>query len=203
MCSNFDLMRFYITQATIDELAYEKGHKRVGGLMQRSLGENDPTLFRIAQILSLSMENGETATPCFIEYMALAFHDHVIRQYGGTTQGSRPSEVRLAPWQIRRVTEFIEENLEFNPTIGDLAKLCDLSGSYFAQAFRQMMGMAPHQWVMRRRIERGKFMLKGSDSSLATISASCGFFDQSHFSRVFMRFEGYSPREWRKLNRSA
>ncbi|UCI17895.1 AraC family transcriptional regulator [Mesorhizobium sp. B2-1-8] len=199
--SSFDLLRFYISQATIDELAYEKGLKRVGGLAQPSFGEKDPIVFRMAQILAIALESPNSVSDSFVEYMALAFHEHIIHQYGGSSVSTRPSDARLAPWQIRRVTDYVETNLESNPSISDLANMCELSPSYFALAFRQMMGMAPHQWLMRRRVERAKAMLKTTNAGLAIVSTSCGFFDQSHFSRVFSRFEGYSPREWRRLNK--
>ena len=201
MNSAFDLIRFYISQSTIDELAHERGMKQVGGLIQASLGEHDSILYRMAQALGHSLEVPERVSNLFVEHAALAFLEHILHRYGGAQASSRPSEARLAPWQVRRVTDFIEENLENNPSISALAELCELSPSHFAQAFRHMMGMAPHRWLLRRRVERAKALLKGTTVALAIISTSCGFFDQSHFCRVFTRFEGVSPREWRRLNR--
>jgi AraC-like DNA-binding protein len=201
LSTSFDNVRMYIAQSTIDDLAYEKGLPRIGGLSQPICGPKDPILFRIAQLLVPALDAPNTVSQAFIEYIALAFHEHVIRFYGGSAISTRP-EMRLAPWQIRRVIELVESNLGKNHSISELAQLCELSTSHFAQAFRRTIGAAPHQWLMKRRVEHAKMMLRTTRFSLALISASCGFYDQSHFSRVFMRAEGHSPAEWRRLTRS-
>ena len=66
----------------------------------------------------------------------------------------------LAPWQMRRLREFVEAHIGTNPSITELARLCELSPSYFATAFKQTIGMSPHQWLLKRRIERAKLMLR-------------------------------------------
>jgi AraC family transcriptional regulator len=202
LSTKFDNVRAYIAQATIDDLAYERGLRSIGGLTQRIFGTKDPILFRIAQLLVPVLAAPDTVSRAFIEYISLAFHDHIIRLYGGASVSTRPYQARLAPWQVRRVTEFVEENLDQNPSISELAQLSGLSSSYFAQVFKQTMGVAPHQWLMRRRIEGAKIMLGSTDLSSVHISGACGFSDPSHFARVFMRLEGCSPREWRRLHRS-
>ncbi|WP_415764311.1 AraC family transcriptional regulator [Paraburkholderia sp. J10-1] len=102
---------------------------------------------------------------------------------------------------MRRIEEFFDAHLHGNPSILDLARQCNLSTSYFTDAFKQTTGLTPHQWLLKHRIERAKSQLRETDASLATIASNCGFFDQSHFSRVFSRLEGCGPREWRQHNR--
>ena len=197
----FDSVRCYIAQSVLDELAYERGLRRVGGLHAPSFGNRDLVLFGLVEALVAAMEEPGEDTALFADYLALAFHDHVIRTYGHARGAMRAMRGGLTPRQVRRTLELIETNLSSNPSISRLAGECDLSSSYFARAFRETMGMAPHRWLTRRRVERAKQLLQQSRSSLADIAQACGFVDQSHFSRVFSRHEGRSPGAWRRLQR--
>jgi AraC-like DNA-binding protein len=198
--TEFDNLRCYISQRTIDDLAYEKILRRAGGLVQPYFGERDPILFHLAKILVPALANPSAVSSAFVEYVALAFYEHVITAYGGVPSVGRRYG-GLPPWQIRRIVDFMEANLANDPSISELAHECNLSSSYFTQAFKQTMSMAPHQWLMKRRVERSKTMLRDTNESLAAIALVCGYWDQSHFSRVFTRFEGCSPSEWRRLQK--
>lgn len=195
----FDSVRCYIAQATLDGLAYERGLLRVGGLRAPSFGERDPVLYGLVRTLVAAMEQDGEGTALFADYLALAFHDHVMRTYGGA-QATRGIRGGLTPRQIRRTLEFVEANLSGNPSIAALARESDLSSSYFARAFRETTGMAPHQWLTLRRVERAKQLLQETGTSLADIAQACGFVDQSHLSRAFSRREGRSPGAWRRLH---
>ena len=87
--------------------------------------------------------------------------------------------------------------------INAAARECGLSSGYFTRAFRQTTGVSPHQWLIRKRVERARGLLLGNGLGLADIALVCGFVDQSHFSRVFTKFEGDSPGRWRQRNRKA
>nr|WP_321911198.1 MULTISPECIES: AraC family transcriptional regulator [unclassified Paraburkholderia] len=197
----FDNIRLYLSQSTIEEFAWQKGRRRIGGLMQREFGASDPVLFRLSQTLQAVLEKSDTASSLFVDYIALAFCEHVVMRYGNANRSNRPRRAGLAPWQMRRIEEFFDAHLHGNPSILDLARQCNLSTSYFTDAFKQTTGLTPHQWLLKHRIERAKSQLRETDASLATIASNCGFFDQSHFSRVFSRLEGCGPREWRQHNR--
>ncbi len=197
----FDNVRCYISQRAIDDLAYERGLRRVGGLRQKTFGQHDPVMFHLAQMLVPAMTHPDEVSAAFVDYIALAFHEHVITVYGGVPAGGRRRNGRLAPTQIRNIFEFIEANLTNNPSIADLARECNLSSSHFTQAFRQTMHMAPHQWLLRRRIENARDLLRETDLTIADVAVSCGFCDQSHLSRVFTRLQGRSPRDWRRLQK--
>jgi AraC-like DNA-binding protein len=60
------------------------------------------------------------------------------------------------------------------------------------------MGIAPHNWLLTRRIEVAKEQLRSSQLSLSDVALACGFADQSHFTRVFTRMVGVSPGAWRR-----
>jgi len=198
----FDSVRFYVSQAALDELAYDRGLRRVGGLHARTFGGRDPVMYGLAQALAAAMEQIGDGTALFADYVALAFHDHIIHAYGGIPVDDRKMRGGLAPWQVRRTQDFMDANLDGDPSIAQLASECRLSSSHFARAFKQTMGMPPHRWLTKRRIERAKQLLQETGSQLADIALDCGFADQSHFVRVFSQSEGHSPGMWRRLHRS-
>ena len=78
-----------------------------------------------------------------------------------------------------------------------LAREAGVSAFHFARLFKQSTGNSPHQYLLQRRLDRAKTMLRQAQMSLAEISASTGFADQSHFTKVFRRFTGVTPSEYR------
>jgi AraC-like DNA-binding protein len=104
----------------------------------------------------------------------------------------------LAPWQIRKVTSYIETNLDKPIKSGDLAALLDLNPCHFSRAFRNSFGNSPLEYVIRRRMERAQGLMLSTDAPLSQIALECGLADQAHFSRLFRRTVGESPRAWRR-----
>jgi AraC family transcriptional regulator len=196
--SAFDMVRFYMPRSALDSLAYGRGLRRVAGLRAPPLGVHDPIMHGMALAMVAGMKSVDAAQPIFVEYMALAFHAHVVHAYGSVPE-RRSSYGGLAPWQMRRVVEAVEQNPGANHTISTLAQECSLSSSHFARAFKETTGLAPHQWLTRKRIEHACRLLAQSSMELSEIALACGFVDQSHFSRVFARQEKLSPGKWRKL----
>lgn len=106
----------------------------------------------------------------------------------------------LAPWQQRRAIELMSSRLGEEISLTSLANECGLSVRHFARAFRESTGVAPHQWLLRHRVDRARELLKTKALSLADVASFCGFADQSHFTRVFKGIAGVSPGSWRRIN---
>jgi AraC family transcriptional regulator len=106
----------------------------------------------------------------------------------------------LAMWQTNRVISYIDSNLGGGIRLQDLARLVNLSASHFSRAFKSSVGVPPHRYITRRRIELACEMMRASDQALAQIAVVCGWSDQSHFCRAFRHVVGLSPHEWRRAN---
>jgi len=104
----------------------------------------------------------------------------------------------LAPWQARRAQELMNANLDGKLPLRQLAEQCGLSTRHFARAFRQSTGVPPHRWLLGRRVERAKDLMRDPALSLAEVALACGFADQSHFTRMFTTVVGVSPGVWRR-----
>jgi AraC family transcriptional regulator len=104
----------------------------------------------------------------------------------------------LCPWQIRKVANFIEANLDRPIKNGELASVVRLNTSHFGRAFRSSFGEPPHEYVIRRRVERAQGLMLSTTAPLSEIALDCGLADQSHLTRLFRRMVGQSPRSWRR-----
>ena len=107
----------------------------------------------------------------------------------------------MAPWQVRRVRAYVEERLHEALTVKQVAEAVRLSCSHFSRAFKASFGVSPHAYIMRRRIERAKRLMRTSNEPLVQIALTCGLSDQAHLSRAFRRAEGCSPSTWRRYAR--
>jgi AraC family transcriptional regulator len=106
----------------------------------------------------------------------------------------------LAPWQLGRVREYVALHLAEPLPIEQLSALVRLSASHFTRAFRVSMGMSPHTFIVRQRIEQAKRLIRQTEAPLSEIALSCGLSDQAHLTRLFTRYEGVSPGAWRRLH---
>jgi AraC-like DNA-binding protein len=103
----------------------------------------------------------------------------------------------LPPRVLRRIREYIDDNIEQRISVELLAGIANLSICYFVRAFKQSMGVTPHDYLIRRRVERTKELLFGTNMPLSEIALAAGFADQSHFARRFRQHVGISPRDYR------
>ena len=105
----------------------------------------------------------------------------------GTLPGSR----------LRRVTEYIEANLDKDLTLAELAAVVFMSRFHFARLFKYSTGVPPHRFVVRQRIARARGVLATPERSIAEISRLVGFRTASHFATVFRHVLGITPGAYR------
>ncbi|GFE85872.1 helix-turn-helix domain-containing protein [Steroidobacter agaridevorans] len=127
----------------------------------------------------------------------------ILEGLGGTeTVAKEPVRGGLSPWQIRKVTSHVDANLDRPIKNEELASLVRLNASHFGRAFRNSFGEPPHEYVIRRRVERAQGLMLSTEASLSDIALDCGLADQSHLTRLFRRIVGESPRAWRRARLS-
>jgi AraC family transcriptional regulator len=105
----------------------------------------------------------------------------------------------LARWQSRRVLRYIHDHLGGRLRMDDVARLTDLSSSYFSRAFKATIGVSYSDYVAQARLTLAKRMLLTTNKTICEIALACGLADQSHLTRFFSRAEGLPPRTWRRL----
>jgi AraC-like DNA-binding protein len=122
-----------------------------------------------------------------------------LRDDAASNAGGR-TPTRLPAWRLKRVSDYVEANLDGPLSLPALANVAGLSCMYFASQFRLATGMRPHDYVVRRRIQRAKAMLSETSTPIVDVALGVGFQSQSHFTTVFKHITGFTPQRWRTVH---
>jgi AraC-like DNA-binding protein len=112
--------------------------------------------------------------------------------------GPRRAVSALPKWRLKRVFEYVDNHISEQITLADLAATAGMSRMYFASQFRVATGVRPHEYVLRKRIERAQYLLLNTSASLVEIALSVGFQTQAHFTTIFKKIAGNTPLRWRR-----
>ena len=189
---------FYLPREALNAIADEADAPRVGDLNHKPVGIDDDTISSLGRVLLPALNYPDQASQLFVDHLLFAIGVHIAQTYGGMRPPSPPVRGGLASWQVRRAKEILCANLDGSVPLKEVARECRLSVSQFSRAFRRTMGVAPHKWLLTRRVEVAKDRLRDNQLSLPDVALACGFADQSHLTRVFTRIVGLSPGAWRR-----
>jgi len=114
-----------------------------------------------------------------------------------TTLGTSSDGHALPGSRLRRVTQYIQQNLDKDLTLAELAAVVYMSPYHFARLFKDSTGVPPHRFVVRQRIARARGVLAAPELSIAQVSRMVGFRTPSHFTTVFRRVLGITPGAYR------
>lgn len=199
--SPLNSLHFYLPRPTLDAIADEANAPSIVDLaFTPGVSIRDPILAALGGLLLPAFGHAEGVSKLLVDHLTQAAGIHIAQVYGGMKCAAGVVRGGLAAWQERRAKELLAANLAGDVSLTDLARECRLSTSHFARAFRKSTGLAPHQWLLQRRVELAKALLNEGKLSLGDIAISCGFSDQSHFTRVYTRLCGVSPGAWRRFN---
>lgn len=123
---------------------------------------------------------------------------HDVSRHAGVMH--RPRRL-LASWQVDMAMRMLRSRLAEPVTIAEIALACRLSPGYFIKAFSSTVGMAPYAWLIEQRLAMACSLIDSSVLPLAQIALDCGFSDQSHLTRTFVKRRGMTPARWRQWRR--
>jgi AraC family transcriptional regulator len=157
---------------------------------------NDRHLVSLILALQADMEDGCPAGRLFGESLGTAIAVYLGRRYGAIRTGPL-AKGGLPGYRLRRVIDYIASNLDKELSLLDLAGVAGASPHHFGELFRQSTSMSPHRYVLVRRIERAKELLRSPALTVLDVAVQTGFSDQSHFTKVFRRIVGTTPSHYR------
>lgn len=143
------------------------------------------------------LRSDELGSAVMFESLARVFLVKLIQKYGLEQDGEYAFTQSFTAQHYKQVLDYIAVHFGQTIPIEDLATQADLSTYHFSRLFKETIGRSPHQFVMAYRIEQAKKMLVTA-IPMIDIAQQCGFADQAHFSRVFKRLEGETPKAWRQ-----
>ena len=95
---------------------------------------------------------------------------------------------------IHKGIMYLEQNLNSNVSISELAAMCHVSETCFRRLFKEYSGMSPKQYVIHHKISKAQMLLESGSASVADVAAFLGFDDPSYFSRLYKKKTGHAPR---------
>jgi AraC family transcriptional regulator len=192
---------FYIPRHVINEFT-EGAELPIVSHIACEAGLVDPVIVHLAKALLPAFERPHEVNQLFLDHVVLALLSHLLDRFGDLRRPASLMKGGLSLRQKARAEAFLAANFARNVSLGEAASHCGLSRAHFARAFRQTIGIPPHQWLLRYRIDRAKAMMLDNPLSVAEVAIACGFADQSHLTRVFTRTTGLSPGAWRQEQRT-
>ncbi len=195
----FDELHIFLLNDLISECADHSPRHAEARIRSEAVPTHDPIINQLAHaFLHIETMRGPLSQ-LYLDSIGVALIAHLL---SGTNRPSVPARKRtgLPCWRLRRAMEYIDANLAECVTLPGIAQAVGLSSMHFAAQFRVTTGLRPHEYVLRRRVERAQQMLLETSLSLVEIALSVGFRSQSHFTSVFTKFIGRPPQKWKRHN---
>jgi AraC family transcriptional regulator len=160
----------------------------------------DPLIQQIGLALQTELESDEQVSNIYIESLTTTLCIHLLKYYCVTSDAKFDNHEQkgLSHWKLKQTISYIHENLDKDLSLVDISATVGMSMYYFSRQFKQSTGLAPHQYVMNCRIERAKKLLSKTNQTIEQIGSLVGFQSQSHFTNVFRKLTGITPRVYRE-----
>lgn len=156
----------------------------------------DAHAVELVQHLQAQALAGQPWGPLYTEGLSLTLASYLYARYG-VAHGA-PRERACSALPAQRLRAFIEEHLDGAIAIATLAALAGYSPDHFARLFKQRFGLSPYQYILQRRVERAKALLRDRRHSIAEVAMRCGFASQAHFHTSFKARTGVTPGVYRR-----
>jgi AraC family transcriptional regulator len=153
----------------------------------------DPVIADFASTFRAELTGDAPNGVLYAETLTVGLVLHLLANYGVAKPKVSSPRGKLNAFQLRSVIGFIDAHLGEDVSLMALARQAHVSPFHFARLFRRTVGIPPHQFVLRLRIQRAIGLMKSRTFSLAHIAAECGFHDQPHFTRAFRTVTGTTP----------
>lgn len=192
----FEVATLQLDPSTVDSII---GHAVDSNAIEfiPAVNRRDRLIHQVVLNLKDEMATGGVLGDLFVETLVATLATQLVREYSNLTPRRAAHPPGLAADRLRRVLDYINDNLGSDIRLVMLATLADVSPDHLGRAFKQAIGLSPHRYVIERRLERAKELLTTSNRPLSEIAYGLGFSSQSHFTTAFRRFLGMTPRAYR------
>jgi len=193
-----DFAHVYLRPSSFDEVIsreFDRDARRVS--LHDSLGARDPLVEALLATLANSLDADRHPSRLYWDGLMHTLVCRLLHLHSTVASVTALAPHILAPGKVGRVVEFVEANLSEDIGLSDLAAVASVSSFHFSRGFHRATGFAPYAFLVHRRIERAKALLRETDLSLGRIAGACGFGSHSQFSTMFKQGVGVSPSHYR------
>jgi AraC-like DNA-binding protein len=194
----YDVLHLHVPDHLIDECARNMPGRQGAAFCSGVAADKDPGVERLARALLDGDRLGGSFGSLYADCIGMAIVARLLAVTREAPTAERGKVTELARWRLKRAIDYVEARLGEPLRLADVASAAGLTRMHFAAQFRAATGLSPHEYLLRRRIERAQEMLEGSPMSMVDVALSVGFQTQSHFTTVFKRFAGQPPQTWRR-----
>jgi AraC family transcriptional regulator len=194
----YDVLHLHVPNTLIAECAHDMPSRGALVLCSRSVPRKDIVIDWLGRALLEADQIGGSFGQTYADCVSMAIVSRLLASASRVSTSERSRGSRLAPWRLKRAIDYVEARLDGPVSLADIAFSVGLTRMHFAAQFRAATGLRPHEYLLRRRIERAQEMLVGTGMSLVDVALSVGFQTQAHFTSVFKRYAGQPPRAWRE-----
>ena len=163
-----------------------------------NFGTPDRHLVALGKQLLAGLEPEGAGGRMRVEALTTQLAIHLLRHHCTASGSLRKPMPKLPPRKLQRALQYIDDNLREDISLACVAEALAMSPWHFAHAFRQTTGLPPHRFVLERRIERAKSLLRETDLPITEIADRIRCSSHSHFSVLFRRTTGQTPRDYRR-----
>jgi AraC family transcriptional regulator len=192
----YDVLHLHVPNNLIAECAREMTGRTMPVLGLNGVPRRDMTVDALSRALLEADRVGGSFGQLYADCIGIAITARLLAS--SNRVAGRPKASALARWRLKRAIDYFEAQLGKHVSLAAVASSAGLTPMHFAAQFRAATGLSPHEYLLRRRIERAQEMLAETGMSLVDIALSVGFQTQSHFTTVFKRYAGQPPRAWRE-----
>jgi AraC-like DNA-binding protein len=143
--------------------------------------------------LASEIRNGNPVGSVFLQTLVAALVQYAYQITAGVSSSVVGKRGALAPTKLRLVLDLIDAQLTGRPSLFEMAALLDVSTQYFCRAFRISMGVSPHQYILRRRVELARGLIEKGSMSLSEVAIAAGFVDRAQMTATFRKVLNLKP----------
>lgn len=156
----------------------------------------DAQIERIGWVLKAEMESNSPSNGLFIDSLGTALAMRLLDRHSSAAS-TKDERVSISGRKLRLVISYIEDNLVQDLSLRELASVAGVGTSQFKKIFRESTGMPVHRYVIERRVDRARSLLRDTRLPVARVAVEAGFAHQSHLSRHMRRMIGVTPGQLR------
>jgi AraC family transcriptional regulator len=193
-----DLLVMRFAPVFLRDVAEENGLNADAVELRPSLDRRDGAVEHIGLAMLAEMEAGGASGRVYGASLAIALATHLLRNHGTSPQAVPDHRGGLPKSALRRVTDFVNDNLSKDLGLSEMAGVANLSQYHFSRQFKRSTGLSPHQYVIQRRVKRAGELLSSTDLSVGDVASAVGFTHQSHLAHHIRRHFGVPPTSLRR-----